>query len=80
MGSRRQGRNITPAFHNISGRSHRPRDDPELAVAGLSNKEIAARLVVSVHTVERHLKHAYAKLGIRSRNQLAAHIGNGQRS
>jgi ATP/maltotriose-dependent transcriptional regulator MalT len=52
----------------------------ELAVAGLSNKEIAARLVVSVHTVERHLKHAYAKLGIRSRNQLAAHIGNGQRS
>jgi DNA-binding CsgD family transcriptional regulator len=52
----------------------------ELAVAGLSNKEIAAKLVVSVHTVERHLKHAYAKLGIRSRSQLAARIGIGEPS
>jgi DNA-binding NarL/FixJ family response regulator len=49
----------------------------ELAVAGHSNKEIAARLVVSVHTVERHLKHTYAKLGIRSRSQLAGRIGDG---
>jgi Response regulator containing a CheY-like receiver domain and an HTH DNA-binding domain len=52
----------------------------ELAVAGLSNKEIAAKLVVSVHTVERHLKHAYAKLGIRSRSQLAARIGTDEPS
>ena len=46
----------------------------ELAAAGLSNKEIATRLVVSIHTVERHLKHVYAKLGIRSRSQLASHL------
>jgi DNA-binding CsgD family transcriptional regulator len=42
-----------------------------LAVEGRSNKEIAAQLVVSVHTIEVHLSHAYAKLGVRSRRQLA---------
>ncbi|MGB2874277.1 MAG: LuxR C-terminal-related transcriptional regulator, partial [Gaiellaceae bacterium] len=46
----------------------------ELAVEGLSNKEIAQNLVVSVHTVEAHLTHAYAKLGIRSRGQLARRL------
>ena len=35
------------------------------------NKEIAAALFMSVHTVEAHLTHVYRKLGIRSRGQLA---------
>jgi DNA-binding CsgD family transcriptional regulator len=43
----------------------------ELAAQGLSNKEIAQALFVTVNTVEAHLSHAYAKLGIRSRAQLA---------
>ncbi len=43
----------------------------ELAASGMSNKEIARRLAVSVHTVEVHLSHAYATLGVRSRVQLA---------
>jgi DNA-binding CsgD family transcriptional regulator len=43
----------------------------DLAVDGLSNKEIARALFVTVPTVEGHLTRAYAKLGVRSRGQLA---------
>lgn len=43
----------------------------ELAAGGMSNKEIAAELVVSVYTVEKHLSHVYAKLGVHSRSKLA---------
>jgi DNA-binding CsgD family transcriptional regulator len=46
----------------------------ELATQGLSNKEIASRLYVTVYTVEAHLSHAYAKLGVHSRAQLAARL------
>lgn len=46
----------------------------ELAVEGLSNKEIASTLVVTVPTVEAHLSRAYAKLGVRSRGQLAGRL------
>jgi len=46
----------------------------ELAAEGLSNKEIAGKLFVTVHTVEVHLSHAYAKLGIRSRSQLGPRL------
>ncbi len=46
----------------------------EQAAAGLSNKQIAQSLYVSVHTIEVHLSHAYAKLGVRSRAQLAGRL------
>jgi DNA-binding CsgD family transcriptional regulator len=46
----------------------------DLATEGLSNKEIARQLFIAVHTVEVHLAHAYAKLGVRSRAQLASHL------
>jgi DNA-binding CsgD family transcriptional regulator len=48
----------------------------ELAVEGLSNKEIARTLVVAVATVEGHLSRAYAKLGVHSRTQLAARLAD----
>jgi DNA-binding CsgD family transcriptional regulator len=46
----------------------------DLAATGSSNKEIARALYVTVHTVEAHLSHAYAKLGVRSRGQLAGRL------
>ncbi len=46
----------------------------ELAADGLANKEIASALFVTVRTVEEHLRKAYAKLGIRSRTQLARRL------
>lgn len=51
----------------------------ELAVArlvatGRSNREAAADLVVSVKTIEHHLSSIYAKVGVRSRTQLAARM------
>jgi len=42
----------------------------ELAAAGRMNREIADELVVTLHTVEFHLRNAYRKLGIKSRNDL----------
>lgn len=52
---------------------------PELAVAqsvaqGLSNKEVAAELFVSVKTVEYHLKRIFDKLGIDSRRAIASQM------
>jgi DNA-binding CsgD family transcriptional regulator len=45
------------------------------AAAGRTNREVAQALFVTEKTVERHLSSAYQKLGIRSRFQLAAAIG-----
>jgi DNA-binding CsgD family transcriptional regulator len=42
-----------------------------LVADGLSNKEIAARLVVSTKTVEGHLRNLFEKLGVTSRTQVA---------
>lgn len=46
------------------------------AAEGRANREIAQALFVTEKTVERHLSSAYQKLGIRSRFQLPAAIGD----
>jgi DNA-binding NarL/FixJ family response regulator len=46
----------------------------ELVADGHSNKGVAAALFLSPQTVESHLKHIYAKLGVHSRTQLARRL------
>ena len=46
-----------------------------LVVTGHSNRQTAAELYVSVKTVESHLGHIFAKLGVRSRQDLITSIG-----
>jgi DNA-binding CsgD family transcriptional regulator len=45
-----------------------------LAIEGLTNREIAQALFITIKTVDTHLTHAYAKLDISSRRDLAAAI------
>ena len=52
----------------------REREVATRAADGLANREIAARLVLSERTVETHVRHVLAKLGLRNRTQLAARL------
>ena len=50
--------------------SPRQREVATLAAQGLSSRDIADKLFVSVRTVDTHLSHVFAKLGIHSRTDL----------
>ena len=52
--------------------TRREREVAVLAARGLTNKDIAAQLFLSVRTVEVHVDHVLTKLGFRTRTQLAA--------
>jgi DNA-binding CsgD family transcriptional regulator len=58
----RDSTGLTPQEESVAG----------LVARGLSNREVAAELYLSMKTVQYHLTRIYAKLGIRSRAELAA--------
>lgn len=46
----------------------------ELLATGMSNREIAAQLVISQRTVDGHVEHIFDKLGVGSRTQVGAWV------
>jgi DNA-binding CsgD family transcriptional regulator len=59
---------------DASGLTTREREVAALLAAGRSNREIAEALVISEATVEVHVKRILAKLGFKSRSQVAAWV------
>ena len=64
------------------GLTRREQEVAGLLAEGLSNKDIAARLVISQRTVETHVDHILGKLGMTSRGQVASWVAaqGGQKS
>ena len=70
-----------PRRDAISGRESltaREKQVAELAAQGMSNREIAKALFVTVKTVEWHLKHSYQKLSVGSRKELQSALTAGR--
>jgi DNA-binding CsgD family transcriptional regulator/pimeloyl-ACP methyl ester carboxylesterase len=62
----------TTAVVNLSRLSDRQEEVLRLIAAGKTNREIAALLVLSLRTVERHVNDIYARLGLRNRSEAVA--------
>jgi DNA-binding CsgD family transcriptional regulator len=74
-----RGKRRTPdstATHPAAALSPQERTVANLVAEGLSNREIARRLTLSVKTIEYHLSNVYDKLGMRSRAALAVRIAS----
>jgi DNA-binding CsgD family transcriptional regulator len=61
---------------SLPGLTPRESGIARLIAAGLSTKEIAARLGISPHTVRHHTERVFEKLGVRNRASLTAVIGS----
>jgi predicted ATPase/DNA-binding CsgD family transcriptional regulator len=68
--SRRLSAELTPRESEIAG----------LVAQGLSNRDIASRLVISQRTAETHVEHILTKLGFTSRTQIAAWVADQEAS
>jgi predicted ATPase/DNA-binding CsgD family transcriptional regulator len=68
-----------PTSREESGSAVLTRREREIALLiadGLSNKDIASRLVISKRTAEGHVEHILTKLGFTSRTQVATWVAN----
>jgi DNA-binding CsgD family transcriptional regulator len=65
---------IAPLLMSVYGLTEREQQVTRLVLQGNSTAEIAARLVVSAHTVQQHLKRVFDKTGVRSRRDLVAKV------
>jgi non-specific serine/threonine protein kinase len=66
----------TPRVAQLTGRE---REVAVLIARGMSNRQIAATLVIAERTVTNHVEHIFDKLGFRSRAQVATWITEQQR-
>ena len=73
---RRLGRRVQRAARDKTddGLTAREREIAGLVAGGRTNREIAEQLVLSTRTIEAHLRNIYAKLGVRSRVELATEL------
>jgi len=65
------GQRAAAAIRGPASLTAREREVAGLAAQGLTAKDIGAELHIGIRTVETHIGHAYAKLGVRSRLELA---------
>ncbi len=66
LASRGERKRAATGWGSLTPMEH---DAVRLAPEGLGNKDIGARLFISPRTVQTHLPHVYAKLGLTSRVQ-----------
>jgi DNA-binding NarL/FixJ family response regulator len=67
-------RGPAPRTATPGGLTRREWEIAQLLAEGLSNKEIAARLVIAPRTAETHVEHILTKLGFTSRTQASAWV------
>src|SRR6185312_12400799 len=63
---------VPPPSPPVPALTSRELEIAELVGEGLSNRQIAERLVISKRTVDAHIEHIYGKLGVSSRVALAS--------
>jgi DNA-binding CsgD family transcriptional regulator len=64
------------AWLTLTGYALSPREEDvvELVVSGYSTRQIAERLFIAEHTVQRHLSNIFEKVGVRSRRALVKEL------
>lgn len=71
LGARRRQPVRAADGDRLAGLTRSERAVVELVARGATNREVAAQLFLSPHTVSTHLRHAFTKAGVRSRVELA---------